>query len=147
MEYAAWVNEASANDRKGQSYALIFLSDESKIEAAEIVTAEIAPVEKSQNRVGHCSKLWQVGDILVPDAVNLGGSGRDGNAGIDAPGAVLGLPSGHEFQNADFDDSVGLGIGAGRFKVEDRERPFEDQIIDHGSSRGTMGIRLDIPSL
>jgi hypothetical protein len=67
--------------------------------------------------------------------VNLGCLGWERNAGIHALGAVIGLGSRSELQNADFDHPVGLRLDASRLQVEDGERPVEGQVSDHGSPR------------
>src|SRR5205823_5178409 len=35
------------------------------------------------------------------------------------------------FENADLDNAGGLGVGAGRLKVEDGERLVQDQVLEH----------------
>jgi hypothetical protein len=40
-------------------------------------------------------------------------------------------PGGHSFENADFDDAVGLGVDTGRLKVKNHERFVQYEMFKH----------------
>src|SRR5206468_2381409 len=73
-----------------------------------------------------------VGHVVVGDFVDRRRLGRDRDARIYPPGPVVVVAAGEDFEDADLDDAVQLGIDAGCLQVEHGERPVERDVLQHG---------------
>ncbi len=69
--------------------------------------------------------------VGLGDAVNGGGRGEDGHAGVN-PAASLRSPAVRvDAENGDFDDPVGLRIGPGGLDVQECQRACQSKIVEH----------------
>lgn len=115
-----------------------FGQEHAQIKPQQVVAAEVASLDKAYEPFGNIAEPRHPGDVFIADVVNRGSFRRDGDARIDPPGAVIRGRFRSELQNADLNDAVVRSIGAGRFKIENGERPFKQQVLDHGPLGGAM---------
>ncbi|HEY7428958.1 MAG TPA: hypothetical protein VH682_32305 [Gemmataceae bacterium] len=122
MEDFHRVEDCATLQREWVRCTVEFGIQDAQIEAFEIEAAQIVAVEKDQEVGGKLGETRFIGDIGVRDTVDGGCLRWDRDAGIDAVIAMFLLPVGQDLENADLDNAVILGIGAGSLDVENRQR-------------------------
>ena len=99
-----------------------FAGEHRHVELADVVAAEIAPLEIDCEVPGELAERRRILHVLVRDVVNGGRLGRDGHLGVDQTGFCLAGTVGHDLDDRELHDPVDEKIDAGRFQVEKDQR-------------------------
>ena len=104
------------------------LDQHRQIEAVRIETAEVASLDKLGQRLGDLRKKRAILHVFVRNAVNGRSFGRNRHSRIDPPRTDDLLAVGHNLDHRYFDDAVPCDVDAGRFQIEENDRPLEVEL-------------------
>jgi hypothetical protein len=135
VEDSKAIHDTAAGEQEVHAGATELRVEQGQVEAHNAETGQVATSKELGQARGNGREGRAVGHVVVDEAVDGGGRGRDGYARVDALGSCgCGLAR-REAYHHNLDGAVEAGMDTGGLDIDEGERPPQMEMAEHETPR------------